>query len=119
VRLPLVAADISGYIRSVTSGQRSLWKLRVPGPWGTAVQVALIVLKLTGVIGWSWWWVLAPLWVTVTLAAALAGGFLLVLAGQRRAGRLRARPVLAKLVFPAGRFPGTPGRQSVRDDRGY
>lgn len=21
-----------------------------------------IVLKLTGVINWSWWWVLAPLW---------------------------------------------------------
>lgn len=26
------------------------------------LQIVLIVLKLVGVIGWSWWWVLAPLW---------------------------------------------------------
>ena len=32
------------------------------------VSVVLIVLKLTGVIALSWWWVLAPLWL---------GGFLL------------------------------------------
>lgn len=24
--------------------------------------VAFIVLKLCGVIGWSWWWVTAPFW---------------------------------------------------------
>ena len=24
--------------------------------------IALIVLRLAGVISWSWWWVLAPLW---------------------------------------------------------
>ena len=24
--------------------------------------LAFIVLKLCGVINWSWWWVLAPLW---------------------------------------------------------
>jgi Transmembrane Fragile-X-F protein len=37
-----------------------------------APQIALItfiVLKLTGVISWSWWWVLSPLWI---------GGILLV-----------------------------------------
>jgi hypothetical protein len=32
---------------------QSLWILALP----------LIVLKLTGVIAWSWWWVLAPLWI--------------------------------------------------------
>lgn len=26
------------------------------------LAVAFIVLKLVGVISWSWWWVLAPLW---------------------------------------------------------
>jgi hypothetical protein len=31
--------------------------------------VVFLVLKLTGVIGWSWWWVTAPLW----------GGFLVAL----------------------------------------
>lgn len=24
--------------------------------------VAFVVLKLIGVIAWSWWWVLAPFW---------------------------------------------------------
>jgi hypothetical protein len=28
-----------------------------------ALAIAFIVLKLTGVIAWSWWWVLAPLWI--------------------------------------------------------
>ena len=34
------------------------------------VVVTPIVLKLTGVITWSWWWVLSPIWI---------GGILLVL----------------------------------------
>lgn len=25
--------------------------------------VAFVVLKLCGVIDWSWWWVLSPLWI--------------------------------------------------------
>lgn len=35
------------------------------------LAVAFIVLKLIGVITWSWWWVLAPLWVTAVLAVAV------------------------------------------------
>jgi hypothetical protein len=27
------------------------------------LTIAFIVLKLTHVINWSWWWVLAPLWI--------------------------------------------------------
>ena len=26
-----------------------------------------ITLKLCGVINWSWWWVLAPLWIPIAL----------------------------------------------------
>ncbi len=26
------------------------------------LAIAFIVLRLTNVISWSWWWVLAPLW---------------------------------------------------------
>lgn len=26
------------------------------------LTIVFITLKLTGVIAWSWWWVLAPLW---------------------------------------------------------
>lgn len=25
--------------------------------------IVFIVLKLTGTIAWSWWWVLAPIWI--------------------------------------------------------
>lgn len=25
--------------------------------------VVFLILKLCGVIGWSWWWVTAPLWI--------------------------------------------------------
>lgn len=28
------------------------------------LQVALVVLKLCGVIKWSWWWVLSPTWMS-------------------------------------------------------
>lgn len=31
------------------------------------LTVAFIVLKLTKVIDWSWWWVLSPIWVSVIL----------------------------------------------------
>ncbi len=27
------------------------------------LTIAFIVLKLTKVIAWSWWWVLLPLWI--------------------------------------------------------
>ena len=33
-----------------------------------------IVLKLTHVIDWSWWWVLSPIWIVAILAFAY--GFL-------------------------------------------
>lgn len=29
----------------------------------TALGLIFITLKLTGVVGWSWWWVLAPFWI--------------------------------------------------------
>lgn len=30
--------------------------------------VAFVVLKLCGVIDWSWWWVLSPIWISSGLA---------------------------------------------------
>lgn len=30
--------------------------------FGGLLAIVFIVLKLTHVIDWSWWWVLAPLW---------------------------------------------------------
>lgn len=30
--------------------------------------IAFLVLKLTGIIEWSWWWVSCPLWAPVAIA---------------------------------------------------
>ena len=37
------------------------------GGIGTLLTIAFIVLKLCGVIAWSWVWVLAPLWISAAL----------------------------------------------------
>jgi hypothetical protein len=31
------------------------------------LTIVFITLKLVGVIDWSWWWVLSPIWITVIL----------------------------------------------------
>ena len=33
--------------------------------------IILVILKLTGVIGWSWWWVLSPLILNVIIAVII------------------------------------------------
>ena len=33
------------------------------GGFTTLLTVVFIVLKLCNVITWSWWWVLAPIWI--------------------------------------------------------
>jgi hypothetical protein len=33
--------------------------------------IVFIVLKLCGVIAWSWWWVLSPIWIGVLWALFL------------------------------------------------
>ena len=38
---------------------------------GGILLAAFIVLKLTGYIDWSWWWVLSPLWVGFVVVLAL------------------------------------------------
>lgn len=39
------------------------------------LAIASIVLKLTNVIAWSWWWVLSPLWIpfAIVLTVLLIG----------------------------------------------
>lgn len=36
-----------------------------------ALTIAFIVLKLTHVIDWSWWWVLAPIWISAILVVLI------------------------------------------------
>ena len=38
---------------------------------GTVLTIIFIVLKLVGVIEWSWVWVLAPLWIGAIISLAL------------------------------------------------
>jgi Flp pilus assembly protein TadB len=45
--------------------------------FGGLLTVIFVALKLFGVIDWSWWWVLAPLWISVAVLVVL---ILLVLA---------------------------------------
>lgn len=35
----------------------------------TVLFVVFLVLKLTNVIDWSWWWVTSPLWIYGSFAA--------------------------------------------------
>ena len=37
---------------------------------GTVLFIVFLILKLTGVIAWSWWWVTAPLWIPALLLLA-------------------------------------------------
>ena len=41
----------------------------------TVVQVVFLILKLCGLINWSWWWVLSPLWISVGICIVVLIGF--------------------------------------------
>lgn len=38
---------------------------------GGLLGVAFVVLKLCGVINWSWWWVLSPFWIPAAIVLAI------------------------------------------------
>lgn len=42
------------------------------------LQIVFIVLKLLDKIDWSWFWVLAPTWISVALAITIVAIFLLI-----------------------------------------
>lgn len=46
--------------------------------FGSLLAIVFITLKLCGVITWSWWWVLAPLWLPFVLVFAVLGLILLI-----------------------------------------
>ena len=41
---------------------------------GTVLFLIFLVLKLTGHITWSWWWITAPIWIPFILI----GGFIVL-----------------------------------------
>lgn len=45
---------------------------------GTILFLIFLVLKLTGYINWSWWWITAPLWIpVVVLGLIILGAYLI------------------------------------------
>ena len=40
--------------------------------FGSLLLLTFIILKLVGVIDWSWWWVLSPIWIPVVLLLAMS-----------------------------------------------
>lgn len=40
--------------------------------FGSTILLIFIILKLVGVIDWSWWWVLSPIWIPVVLLMAVS-----------------------------------------------
>lgn len=63
---------------------------------GIILTIIFVVLKLTRVIYWSWWWVLAPLWIGALIIgvmfAATGIGMLFILRRLlRRIGTLSQR----------------------------
>lgn len=54
------------------------------------LTVVFIVLKLVGVINWSWWWVLSPLLIDIGLSIiilAIIGIFQIVRSKKRKSRR--------------------------------
>jgi len=40
---------------------------------GMVLFIVFLVLKLTGTINWSWWWVTSPLWIPLALGGVIIG----------------------------------------------
>jgi hypothetical protein len=49
----------------------------------TALALLFIGLKLGGVISWSWWWVLSPLWISWAIALFMIFVVLVIMAVRR------------------------------------
>jgi hypothetical protein len=42
------------------------------------LALIFITLKLTGFLAWSWWWVLAPLWIPAAIVSAVGFAALVI-----------------------------------------
>jgi len=50
------------------------------------LTLIFITLKLTDYIDWSWWWVLAPIWLPLVLVVVI-GTFVVSMGGNVRVNR--------------------------------
>lgn len=60
------------------------------------LTVAFVVLKLTHVIDWSWWWVLSPIWISTSLGVTILAVVLVVLLVTMRKERKALKAKAAK-----------------------
>lgn len=73
-----------------------------------ALLLAFIVLKLTGVIGWSWWLVLAPAWISAAVAAFLGVFIVAAQLGIRYYDRQAEAQQRARIAWRAATAAGVP-----------
>jgi membrane protein YdbS with pleckstrin-like domain len=53
------------------------------------LAILFIALKLTGVIAWSWWWVLSPIWIAFALLCTVLFVMLcLIMAADKEKAKL-------------------------------
>ena len=57
------------------------------------LAVAFIVLKLTGVVAWSWIWVLSPMWIPAAIILGLGALYVVFGIGE---GVINALPIRGK-----------------------
>lgn len=48
------------------------------------LTIVFIVLKLTKVIAWSWWWVLSPIWITTAIVIIILVAMVIIAANMGR-----------------------------------
>lgn len=46
--------------------------------------VIFLILKLTSVIGWSWWWVTSPIWIVALLIILINIAYWMAFEARRR-----------------------------------
>ena len=70
------------------------------------LAVAFIVLKLTGVINWSWLWVLAPIWIPTAITLAIIVIVLVAILASPRASTIPSAAPARR--WPPARHTGSP-----------
>jgi len=59
-------------------------EIKIGTGFGGTLFIVLLVLKLTEVIDWSWWWITAPLWIPISiiLMILLFVGLIIIMANN-------------------------------------
>lgn len=52
--------------------------MRIDTDFVGLLTIVFVVLKLTGHIDWSWWWVLSPLWISGLVVLGIVIGMITI-----------------------------------------